>query len=204
MFLSIIKDLRMPDRKLVIKRDYERVVFGEVYIPGQEDAHGNIMSSEEIKKSCYRFMQNQRTYKVDLMHDSNETGSYIVEIFIARSGDPDFIEGSWVAATKIESDEIWDKIIKGEINCYSLAGLTNLDKKVETVPRIVEASGNTQENLDELVPPHFHTFSIKLDNDNKIVPCLTGYTFNHAHFIKSTSVTEEEFGHSHRYVYNGD
>lgn len=40
----------MTDKKFVVKADYERVVIGEVYIPGQEDAHGNIMTAEEIKK----------------------------------------------------------------------------------------------------------------------------------------------------------
>lgn len=193
----------MEHKKLVIKNEYERVVVGEVYIPNQEDAHGNIMTAEEIKKSCYDFMKNQRTFNIDLMHNEHATGSYLVENFIARTNDPDgFVEGAWVAATKIESDEIWEKVIKGEINCYSLAGSTFLDSHIDEVPRIVESSGETHKNLDELIPPHTHSITVKFDANNKIVPTLTGITMGHAHGVSSSSVTEESFGHTHRYSFN--
>ena len=192
----------MENRKLVVKNDYERVVIGEVYIPNQEDAHGNIMTAEEIKKACYDFMKNQRTFNIDLMHNEEPTGSYLVENFIARSEDPDgFIEGSWVAATKIESDEIWSKILKGIINCYSLQGHTFLDKKVEEVERVVETSGDTQKNLDELIPPHSHKFELKFNEDNKVIPASTDESLGHTHQILSSSITEEAFGHTHRYIF---
>jgi len=195
----------MIPRKLVIKDDkeYERVVFGEIYVPGQEDAHGDIMTAEEIKKAAYGFMKNQRTHNIDLMHNNEPTGDYLVETFIARSSDPDgFVEGAWVGATKIESDEVWGKILKGEINCYSLEGLTNLDQRVETVQRVVEAEGDTQENLDELIPPHTHTFKIKFDDENKIIVANTGMSQGHNHIIRSASTTEVRFGHAHRYSFN--
>jgi hypothetical protein len=195
----------MIERKLVVKdgTEYERVVFGEIYVPGQEDAHGDIMTAEEIKKAAYGFMKNQRTHNIDLMHNNEPTGDYLVESFIARAGDSDgFIEGSWVGATKIESDEVWNKILKGEINCYSLEGLTNLDQRVETVTRIKEAEGETQENLDELIPPHTHSFNIKFNDDNKIIITNTGTSHGHNHIIRSASTTEVRFGHAHRYSFN--
>ncbi len=195
----------MFERKLVIKdsTEYERIVFGEIYVPGQEDAHGDIMTAEEIKKAAYAFMKNQRTHNIDLMHNNEPTGDYLVESFIARAGDCDgFVEGAWVGATKIESDEVWNKILKGEINCYSLEGLTNLDKKVETVTRIKEAEGITQENLDELIPPHTHSFNIKFDDNNKIILTNTGISHGHNHIIRSASTTEVRFGHAHRYSFN--
>jgi hypothetical protein len=192
----------MPDRKLIIKSEYERIVFGEVYIPGQEDTDGNIMTADEIKKSCYNFMKNQRTHNIDMMHNYQSTGSYIVENFIARKNDPDdFIEGSWVAGTKIESDEVWDKILKGDLNCYSLAGFSkDLDKKIDTVKRVIEATGETFSNLDEIIPPHTHSFSVKFDDSNKVIPAFSGERMGHTHRITSTSVTDQSFGHSHRYV----
>ena len=192
----------MNDRKLIIKNEYERVVVGEVYIPGQEDTDGNIMTASEIKKACYNFMRKQRTHNIDLMHNYRETGSYVVENFLARRGDPDgFAEGSWVAAVKIESDDIWNKILKGDINCYSLAGYaTNLDKKVEVVDRVSETSGETFANLDQLVPSHTHSFSVKFDEDNKVIPSITSKRMGHKHELVTTSSTEPAFGHSHRYL----
>lgn len=191
----------MTDKKFVVKADYERVVIGEVYIPGQEDAHGNIMTAEEIKKACYNFMKNERTHNIDFMHNEEPTGCYLVENFIARRDDPDgFVEGSWVAATKIESDSLWNRILKGEINCYSLSGNTELSRQVEVVDRIVEATGDTFKNLDEVVPEHTHTYKVHFDDDNKVIPTKTGVTLSHDHLITAYSVTEESFRHVHRYA----
>ena len=191
----------MPVKKLVVKGEYERVVMGEVYIPGQEDAHGNIMTAEEIKKACYNFMKNERTHNIDFMHNEEPTGSYLVENFLARRGDPDgFIEGSWVAATKIESDSLWDKVLKGEINCYSLSGVTELNRQVEVVDRVVEATGQTFKNLDDIVPAHTHQYKIHFDENNKVIPTRTRESLGHAHDIVAYSTTEESFGHVHRYA----
>lgn len=191
----------MADKKLVVKADYERVVIGEVYIPGQEDSQGNIMTAEEIKKSCYNFMKNERTHNIDFMHNEEPTGSYLVENFLARRDDPDgFIEGSWVAATKIESDDLWNRILKGEINCYSLSGTTELSRQVEIVDRVVEATGETFKNLDEMIPEHTHTYEVHFDENNKVIPTRSGDALGHRHDILAYSVTEESFGHVHRYA----
>lgn len=191
----------MSQKKLVIKGDYERIVIGEVYIPGQEDAHGNIMTAEEIKKACYNFMKNERTHNIDFMHNEEPTGSYLVENFIARTDDPDgFIEGAWVAATKIESDGLWNRILKGEINCYSLSGNTSLTTQTEVVDRVVEATGFTFKNLDEMIPPHTHAYEVKFDENNKVITTKTGDALGHRHVISAYSVTEESFGHVHRYA----
>lgn len=191
----------MSYRKLVVKGDYERVVIGEVYIPGHEDAHGNIMTSEEIKKACYNFMKNQRTYNIDFMHNEEPTGSYVVENFLARKNDPDgFIEGSWVAATKIESDSLWNRILKGEINCYSLSGVTELSKQIEVIDKVIEATGETFKNLDEMVPAHTHSYIIHFDENNKVIHTRSSESMGHVHDITAYSVTEEAFGHVHRYA----
>lgn len=191
----------MPEKKLVIKGDYERVVIGEVYIPGQEDAHGNIMTADEIKKACYNFMKNERTHNIDFMHNEEPTGSYLVENFLARKNDPDgFVEGSWVAATKVESDFLWNKILKGEINCYSLSGHIELNRQIEVIDRVVKATGDTFDNLDEMVPPHSHSYSISFDDDNKVIHTISGENLGHTHDIVTYSVTEESFGHMHRYA----
>lgn len=191
----------MTDLKFVVKTEYERIVIGEVYIPGQEDAHGNIMTADEIKKACYNFMKNERTHNIDFMHNEEPTGSYLVENFIARKDDPDgFVEGAWVAATKIESDKLWDRILKGEINCYSLSGNTTVNSQTEVVDRVVEASGFTFKNLDELIPAHSHSYEVKFDEDNKVIPTKSGEALGHRHNIDAYSVTEESFGHVHRYA----
>lgn len=191
----------MKDKKIIIKDAYERVVIGEVYIPGQVDTQGSIMTAEEIKKSAYDFMRKQRLYNVDMQHNNKATGSYVVESFIARANDPDgFVEGAWVAATKIESDEVWEMVLKGELNGYSLAGSSDASRKVDLVEVPVEASGVTQRNLDDLVPPHSHGFSVKFDDNLKVIRTVTEPCMGHSHDIISNTCTEDNFGHSHRYA----
>lgn len=109
----------------------KQIVWGEVYVPYEEDSQGDWMTPEEIEAMAYGFMANLRLHKIDTNHDEEQNGCYVVESFIARPGDPDFQEGAWVVATKITNDDIWDMIINGEITGYSIMGL---GERVEGAP----------------------------------------------------------------------
>lgn len=102
--------------------EQKQIVWGAVYVPYEVDTQGDWMTPEEIEKMAYRFMKNLRLFKIDTHHDEVENGCYVVESFIAREGDPDFEPGSWVVATKITDDDIWQAIMDGEITGYSMQG----------------------------------------------------------------------------------
>jgi hypothetical protein len=97
-------------------------VFGEVFAPGVTDAQGDRMSAVEIAKAAYLFMEKGRLTKIDTNHDLLPNGSYIVETFIAREGDPTFIAGAWVIGVKVPDPALWSAIKKGELNGFSLDG----------------------------------------------------------------------------------
>jgi hypothetical protein len=82
------------------------------------------MTAEEIEKMAHGFMKNARTTAIDLNHD-NETnyGCYMVESFIARAGDPDYMPGAWVGVVKVENDRIWKMIRDGELTGFSFEGM---------------------------------------------------------------------------------
>lgn len=108
-----------------VKFDLEkRLVYAEVYLPDVEDAHGHQMTRAEIEKMAHGFMKAQRTNMIDVQHDNQtDYGCYMVESFIARDSDPDYVPGSWVACVKVENDEIWKAIKSGELTGFSFEGL---------------------------------------------------------------------------------
>ena len=72
----------------------QQIVFGEVYKPNVRDSDGNFMTSETIEKMAHNFLANAKTSHVSKSHDGNNDKGYVVESFIVRKGDPDFIEGA--------------------------------------------------------------------------------------------------------------
>lgn len=193
--------MSISDRKhLIIKSEHERLVFGEVYVPGLVDTDGETMTSDEIKKAAYNFMREQRITKIDLQHNTQETGSYVVESFIARSGDPDgFVEGSWVIGTKIESDLLWDMVLKGDLNGFSLYGAANVAQKRTVIDKLVAIKGDTDSNMDDVIPSHTHYLELSFNDDGAAIKTSTSEVLGHKHDVITTTATEEAFGHSHRF-----
>ena len=102
----------------------KRLVYAEVYLPDTEDAHGHSMTAEEIEKMAHGFMKNRRTTMIDINHDnSTDYECAMVESFIARAGDPDYMPGAWVGVVKVENDEVWRMIKNGEITGFSFEGM---------------------------------------------------------------------------------
>jgi len=108
----------------IIKSEEERIVSGIVYEPGELDTDGDYSNEEEIRKAAYDFMERVQTFKVN--HQGEEIQVAILENYIAPqdltiSGQP-VKKGTWLITTRVLEDETWDKIKKGEITGYSMAG----------------------------------------------------------------------------------
>ena len=104
----------------------KQIVFGEVYVPDREDTDGNFMNAETIENMAHDFLANKYNSHISEEHDGNEDKGCIVESFIARNGDPDFIQGAWVIGVYVPDKEVWDKIESGELTGFSLEGTGNL------------------------------------------------------------------------------
>lgn len=173
-----------------------RLVFGQVYQPNKIDAKGWFMEPEEVEKMAHRYMRlsNLRD-TIDTNHDNIPNGCYPVQSFIARKGDPDYAEGSWVLGVKITSDELWEQIVKGEINAFSM------EIYVKRVPAIVQYEftpsqiGMTEPAEDG----HTHYFIAEIDETGRIVSGKTSVNAGHFHEIELNSVTETTEGHAHRF-----
>ena len=104
----------------------KQIVFGEVYVPDTKDTDGNFMTAETIEKMAHDFLANNKNFQIDREHDGNTNKGCVVESFIVRKGDPDFIEGSWVVGVYVPDIEIWKSIEKGDITGFSIEGTATL------------------------------------------------------------------------------
>lgn len=175
----------------------EQLVTGQVYAPDTLDAHGHFMTAEELKKVAHQFMRDGLQTSIDVQHDNKTVQACIVESFIARKGDPDFEEGSWVATVKIEDPAVWNLVKSGELNGYSFEILTYRDDMVVEVEYQSWYYGFTDPDPHD---KHTHPFMVRMDANGEIAWGKTGLGSDGspAHSIKKSSITEKISGHSHR------
>lgn len=116
--------------KLLTKSDDpQKLVYGVVYEPDVEDAHGDFMDAETIEKAAHGFMEEYQN--IDKQHDFKTSAGKVVESYVAPSdmtvGDTAIAKGTWVLVTKA-TDELWESIQKGEFTGYSLAGTAEVEE----------------------------------------------------------------------------
>jgi hypothetical protein len=185
----------------IVKRDdreFEQVVLAELLVPDVPNSWGDIYSREAIKEFCYVF--SQEGFGLDLDHDEVDvtgTGYIIVESFIARPGDPDFIEGSWVIGVKVIDPLIWQRIMVGDLNGFSFQAdvfmqplLITYDNDSWVVTGVTEPHP---------IDGHTHTYTVVIGPLNTVISGGTGITDNHAHPITGATITGIADGHLHRY-----
>lgn len=100
----------------------KQIVYGEVYVPNQRDTDGNFMTAETIEKMAHDFLAKQRNSQISKGHDGKADKGCVVESFIARKDDPDFIEGAWVIGAHIPDIEIWKQVESGDLTGFSIEG----------------------------------------------------------------------------------
>lgn len=184
----------VPIKKTVAAR---QLVFGEVYVPDVLDSHGDFMTAEQIEDMAYRFMKKGLVKAVDTEHDLEENGSVIVESFIARSGDQDFIEGAWVMGVHVADPHLWAMVEKGEINGFSMFGKS---QKQERVLEIEIPDDGVVKGATAAAEGHTHDYTLRFSTNGDFLGGEAVGT-EHSHRITKGTLTDETQGHSHRYSF---
>jgi len=175
----------------------ERLVTAVVYEPYTLDTYGTFMFPKDIQQMAHRFMQLDLSQVIDTNHDGVANGSYPVESYIARAGDPDFAEGSWVLTVRVAED-LWPDVLAGRINGFSMeAWIAYEEYEVEvTVTR--DHVGRTLVHKGDAAD-HDHLYFVQLNELGKVV---RGFTSpgpdGHTHEIKHGTHTEWT-DHNHRF-----
>lgn len=191
---SIAKEIKLCVRS---DRSWERVVMAEVLVPEVPNVFGDYWTKEAIKEAAYMFMM--LGFGIDVEHDKVDVTAdkcYVVESFIARSGDPEFIEGAWVVGMKIVDDDLWAAVLSGDINGYSYEALVEFLSGVLVVVDDGIRQGITEPDVDD---GHTHEFFVLVGLDNRPIEGGTTETDGHYHTISTHTLTDTAEGHTHRY-----
>ena len=174
-----------------------KIVKGVVYSALDVDTDGETMTVDDVQKACWNFLAQRKEKNIDIQHDWQESGCYVVESYMTEKDDPNFPENSWIMAVKC-TDEIFEKVVSGDLNGFSFGGYS--EKFVQRVMLEVakQIVGETNENLNkDVIPAHKYTYIIYYSNDGKIVKGHTDFTMDHQHTILYGTATEKSLGHSH-------
>lgn len=181
-------------QRFIKKSDDElQIVWGEVYVPDVPDSQNDFMVRDEIMKMAYNWMAKGQPRCIDMEHNGEKVDAFVVESFVARKGDPDFIEGAWVVGVHIPNVPVWQAVKKGEFNGFSMYGRANrreaVDKEVPgEVTGLTKAEGG-----------HSHEFSVAYAPNGEFIGGVTSEVEGHYHVIRKGTMTEEAAGHSHTF-----
>lgn len=183
--------------KLELKKfsDEKRIAYGLVYEPNVVDSHGDMITSGELEKMAHKFLKIPNLSSViDIQHSQKTINAYPVESFIAREGDPDFKEGSWIVAIKIEDDSVWDLAKRGILNGFSYEAKAYKVPAVVPFEAIAYTTGVTEETED-----HSHVLYAEFNDAGLITKGYTSIDNGHSHTISGASATDIVNGHAHRF-----
>lgn len=93
-----------------------------------EKSFGDIYSEEEVRKAAHYFMAEYNGHGHDVMHSGkNSPDLKVVESYLApvdmKVNKEDVKKGTWMMASLVLNDRIWNAIKEGEITGYSIGGI---------------------------------------------------------------------------------
>lgn len=183
----------------VDEEGFERLAFAEVLIPNSPNVYGDLHSVESVRQFAYGFMING--FGLDLNHDNDDVSGKvrIVESFIARDSDTDFVFGAWVIGIHVLDDDIWNDILSGELNGFSYEALVSILPVEMVVPASRDLTGVTEADVDD---GHVHQFYVRLDVDGRVIAGGTIVVNGHDHPIRSHTFTDYDEAETHRHRYS--
>lgn len=178
---------------------FERIVFGEVLIPDTPNVYGDFHTKQSVQEFAYGFMLNG--FGINHEHDNPDISDEvsIVESFIARPGDPDFIVGSWVLGVFVGRDSVWQAVLNGEVNGFSYEAMVKFFELDLIVPHETTRYGVTEPALSD---GHTHEYFVLLDQTGRVITGGTSFADGHSHTISQHTFTDEGDLDGHIHIIN--
>lgn len=117
----------------IYRRDRIR---GEFYV---------VFDKEVIKELSEKFLKENKTHKVNLEHDKDTDGVYLISSFIKDKekginplGFEDVEDGSWFCSYKVENEEVWNQVKEGKFRGFSVEVFCELEEKENTLDGLVD------------------------------------------------------------------
>jgi len=128
--------------------DEEHIVFGcalradfPIYRCDKSGEYYVVFNKGVIKELYEKFLTENLMNNVNLNHDKDTSGVYLIQSFIKDTekginpiGFEDCADGSWFCAYKVTNEEVWKEIKQGKFNGFSIEGYfdLNLEKPATT------------------------------------------------------------------------
>lgn len=120
--------------------------LGEYYV---------VFTKETIKQLYEKFMTDGSVLNVNLNHNKMTDGVTLIQSFIKDTekginpvGFEDVADGSWFCAYKINNEEVWESVKKGDFNGFSVEGNFELEPAMF---KKEEPKGEFDEIIDNLL-----------------------------------------------------
>lgn len=114
----------------VAKNMDEQIVTAPVLIPDREDRHGDVIPKENIEEVAYKFLADYQN--IDIMHTLENIGvpveSYLAPTDLTFDVDgqsKEVPQGSWMLSVKVQNEEVWQAVKRGELTGFSIYGAAN-------------------------------------------------------------------------------
>lgn len=105
--------------------DEKRIAYAAVLVPGEPDSDGDVVSAEKIEAVAHQWLEEYRN--IDLMHTLSSASAAVVESYLTPAemevGEYTLPAGTWVMASKIADDDIWQAVKNGDLTGYSIMGV---------------------------------------------------------------------------------
>lgn len=147
-FLAFDKQQEM---KFAVNEE-EHIVFGcalradfPIYRFDRNGEYYVVFNKEVIKELYEKFLTENLMNNVNLNHDKNTSGVYLIQSFIKDTdkginpkGFEDCADGSWFCAYKVTNDEVWNGVKQGKFNGFSVEMICDLERQIEETDLIDE------------------------------------------------------------------
>jgi hypothetical protein len=118
----------VPETRIFKIDKLKQIVFGVVLQPNIPDLQGDIITEDEIENAAHRYMVESR---ITGFRHQEELDAVIVESYIAKSNewfkDENILKGSWLVAMKINDLKVWQGVLDGTFNSFSIGGWAKSD-----------------------------------------------------------------------------
>lgn len=132
--------------------DEEHIVFGcalradfPIYRFDRMGEYYVVFTKDVIKQLYEKFLTEKLMNNVNLNHDKETNGVYLIQSFIKDTekginpvGFEDVADGSWFCAYKVTNEEVWKEIKQGKFNGFSVEVFCDLERHVEETDLIDE------------------------------------------------------------------
>jgi len=145
---------------IVRKDSAKRIAYAAVLVPGEPDtdypAGEKILTRDEVERVAHEWLASYRN--VDIQHTLNNVAvpveSYILPMEMTVSHyDRVFTlpAGTWILASKILNDEVWEGIVTGKLTGYSVMGISRdeLNRSDGSVPKSASMKRTLLRDLGE-------------------------------------------------------